>query len=212
VTQVSVSVVDDDRMLLDGMTAWFAADPGLRVDHATATVDELLAAGSPTDVVLLDLMLADGSDPVTNVRRLVEAGHRVLVMSVMPRWGHDLDVVSAGAAGYLSKDHALTTLATAIREIAETGSTHSPELAFAWSRDTRPNRPALSKQERSVLIAYATGMTLTAAARQAGVAPGTAKTYLDRIKAKYQALGRATYTKLDLAQRVREDGLRRSPN
>ena len=48
-------------------------------------------------------------------------------------------------------------------------------------------------------------MTLEVAARHIGVKPGTAKTYLDRVKAKYRAIGRPAYTKLELAQRIRED-------
>jgi hypothetical protein len=48
-------------------------------------------------------------------------------------------------------------------------------------------------------------MTLEAAARHIGVKPGTAKTYLDRVKAKYGDVGRPAYTKLQLAQRLRED-------
>jgi DNA-binding CsgD family transcriptional regulator len=58
-----------------------------------------------------------------------------------------------------------------------------------------------------VLLAYASGMTLNAAARHVGIRPETAKTYLDRVKAKYQALGRPAYTKYELTTRVREDGL-----
>jgi two-component system, NarL family, nitrate/nitrite response regulator NarL len=52
-------------------------------------------------------------------------------------------------------------------------------------------------------------MTLDAAARRTGVRPATAKNYLERIKQKYRSAGRPTYTKLDLATRVREDGLLR---
>jgi hypothetical protein len=58
-----------------------------------------------------------------------------------------------------------------------------------------------------VLLAYASGMTLDSAARLLGIRPETAKTYLGRVKAKYLRAGRPTYTKLDLANRVREDGL-----
>ena len=57
--------------------------------------------------------------------------------------------------------------------------------------------------------AYAAGMTLEAAARRTGIRPSTAKHYLERIKQKYRSAGRPTYTKLDLAARVREDGLLR---
>jgi two-component system nitrate/nitrite response regulator NarL len=213
---INVAVVDDDRMLLDGIRAWFGSVGDLDLRAVTHTVDELLdlfAAGRPrADVVVLDLLLADGSDPVDNVTRLVEQGFRVLVVSVAPRTEHGIDVVRAGAAGYLTKDHDLGTLTEAVREVAARNVTHSPELAFAWSRDRRPDRPHLSAQERAILKAYASGMTLTAAARRAGVQPATAKKYLDRVKEKYVRVGRPAYTKLDLANRVREDGLLRYPD
>lgn len=50
-------------------------------------------------------------------------------------------------------------------------------------------------------------MTLKSAARRAGVSPNTAKDYLNRVKSKYRLAGRPAYTKIDLAHRVREDGL-----
>ena len=51
------------------------------------------------------------------------------------------------------------------------------------------------------------GSDLQAAARRAGIAFGTAREYLERVKRKYTDAGRPTYTKLDLADRVREDRL-----
>jgi DNA-binding NarL/FixJ family response regulator len=210
---IGVSVVDDDRMLLDGMAAWFSSIEDVVLRARARTVDELLEAGlPPAEVVVLDLLLADGSDPVRNVCRLIDAGSRVLVVSVVPHGEHGIDVVRAGAAGYLTKDHDLAVLAGAIRQTAAGGTVHSPELAFAWCRSDRPDRPQLSTQERSILLAYASGLTLAAAARQAGIRPGTAKAYLDRVKEKYARAGRPTYTKLDLAARVREDGLERYPS
>ena|SRR5215469_12803264 len=71
----------------------------------------------------------------------------------------------------------------------------------------RAGRPHLAPQELAVLLAYTSGMTLAAAARHIGVRPTTAKLYLERVKEKYRRAGRPTYTKLDLAARVREDGL-----
>ncbi|MFD6771273.1 DNA-binding response regulator, partial [Micromonospora chalcea] len=75
------------------------------------------------------------------------------------------------------------------------------------TRDARADRPRLSPQERAVLTAYASGATLAAAARRAGVAYGTAREYLERVKRKYAEVGRPTRTKLELADRVREDRL-----
>ncbi|MCX4745754.1 response regulator transcription factor [Kitasatospora sp. NBC_01287] len=209
---ITVAVVDDDRMLLDGMRSWLRDVPGLRVAAVAATVDELLARWDrPTAVVLLDLVLRDDSTPAANIHRLCATGSRVLVISTVPDRARILAALAAGADGYLTKDNDLPTLVAAIEGIALRGAAHSPELAFACAHDDRPDRPRLSPRELQVLLDYASGLTLKSAARRAGITPNTAKDYLDRVKAKYQRAGRPTYTKTDLAHRVREDGLEHEP-
>ncbi|MCX4545432.1 response regulator transcription factor [Streptomyces sp. NBC_01565] len=220
---ISVAVVDDDRMLLDGLRSWLAGVPELRLVATAATVTELLGApdahlpygcpggpepqGAPADIVLLDLVLRDGSDPADNIRRLLRAGSRVLMISTVPDRSRIIEAIRAGADGYLTKDHDLPTLVAAVKDLAAGRSAHSPELAFACAHDNSPARPRLSPRERQILLDYASGMTLKSAARRAGITVHTAKDYLDRVKAKYQQAGRPTYTKLDLARRVREDCL-----
>jgi two-component system, NarL family, nitrate/nitrite response regulator NarL len=63
----------------------------------------------------------------------------------------------------------------------------------------------LSVREHALLTAYVSGMTLEEAARHVGVRPTTAKTYLRRVRAKYEAIGRPANTKVELARRVWED-------
>ena len=203
---IGVAVIDDDRMLTESLRGWFAAVADLHLAAVAATVGELLSAGvAGLDVAVLDLRLKDGSDPVGNVTRLRRAGLRVLVVSVWDDPRPICDTLGAGAAGYLTKDHDLAALGTAIREVAASGTFCSPEAAFALLRN--PAQPQLSGRERAVLLAYASGMTLKAAARQLGIRPDTAKTYLERAKTKYRQAGRPAYTKLDLAQRAREDSM-----
>ncbi|MFC9582604.1 DNA-binding response regulator [Streptomyces yangpuensis] len=221
---ITVAVVDDDRMLRDGLRAWLGDVPDLRLVATAATVPELLAdpvcgpdpyrphgldgtGGPPADVILLDLVLRDGSDPADNIRRLLRTGSRVLMISTVPDRSRIIEAIRAGADGYLTKDHDLPTLVAAVRDLAEGRGAHSMELAFACAYDDSPARPRLSPRERQILLDYASGMTLKSAARRAGITVHTAKDYLDRVKAKYQQAGRPTYTKLDLALRVREDSL-----
>lgn len=205
---IDVAVVDDDLMLREGLRTWLAGVDDLRLAATAGTVDELLGQDRPAaGVALLDLLLRDGSDPATNVRRLVDAGLRVLVISVWPDSRWVTTAFAAGAQGYLTKDHDLAALGEAIREVAAGRTVYTAQLAFACLHDQHPNRPELSPRERAVLVGYASGLTLGATARRLGIRPETAKTYLDRVKAKYRDAGRPTYTKLDLANRVREDGL-----
>ncbi|MEU8620558.1 response regulator transcription factor [Streptomyces sp. NPDC048623] len=161
----------------------------------------------PPDIVLLDLLLRDGSTPTDNIRRLRSAGCRVLVISTVPDRTRIIESLRAGADGYLTKDNDLPTLVAAIQDIVAGRGAHSPELAFACAYDSSPARPRLSPREREILLDYASGMTLKSAARRAGITVYTAKDYLDRVKAKYQQAGRPAYTKIDLARRVSEDGL-----
>lgn len=204
---IRVAAIDDDRMLLSGFEAWLAPVDGIDLVAIAATVQEYLALKASVDVILLDLNLRDGSRPDTNVRRLLETGAAVLVISTIPDAEHVLATVEAGAAGYVTKDNDLPALIDAVREVAAGGVAISPELAFVLSTDRRPGRPQLSPQESLVLRTYASGATLQATARRAGIAYGTAREYLERIKRKYTDAGRPTRTKLDLVERAREDRL-----
>lgn len=206
---INIAAIDDDKMLLTGLAAWLDPVEDLNLALAVTSLEgyESAAAQRRFDVVLLDLNLRDGSAPAHNVRRVLATGARVLVVSTIPDADQVLATIEAGASGYITKDQDLDALAQAARDVAAGGSVVTPELAFVLARDTRPNRPQLSPQETAVLTAYASGATLAAAARRAGVAYGTAREYLERVKRKYTDAGRPTYTKLDLADRVREDRL-----
>jgi DNA-binding NarL/FixJ family response regulator len=203
---IDIIIVDDDRMLIEGLQAWTRGSVDLRLTGAFPTVDDFLCGmTSRPDVVLLDLMLRDRSDPDINVRRLAMAGHQILIVSAWAEPELVAAAFAAGARGCITKDQDLAVLGAAIQQIAAGETVYSHELASALLRDTRVPRPRLSAREREILMAYASGMTLETAARHIGIKPGTAKTYLDRVKAKYEDIGRPAYTKLELAQRFRED-------
>ena len=203
---IDVAAIEDNRMLIDGLRAWARALRDIRLVAVTASVDELLLVRQAHhDVVLLNPTLRADPDPALNVRRLIEAGHRVLAidgssdLSMAPR------TLAAGAHGYLTRDHDLATVAAALRIIASGGTAWSIGRGAAGEADGSPVRPPLSAREHRVLMAYTSGLTLDSVARRLGISPETARTYLKRVKAKYRQAGVPVYTKLDLAERVRAD-------
>ena len=152
---ITLAAIDDDRMLLGGLTAWLDPVTDLQLTLTCATVADYEARldGGATvpHVVLLDLNLRDQSSPADNVRRVLASGALVIMVSTIPDADGVLATMEAGAAGYLTKDQDLEALLTAVREVAAGGSALSPELAFMISRDSRPHRPQLSAQELSLI-------------------------------------------------------------
>ena len=203
---IDVAAIEDNRMFADCLRAWAATLPDIRLAAVTSTVEDLLrtVAGGPF-VVLLNPTLRTDRDPARNVRRLIEAGHRVLVIDGSADLTMVARTLAAGAHGYLTRDHNMAALATTLRAIASGGTAWSLGPTMAAEPSGSPGRPPLSEREHAVLMAYVSGLTLESTARSLGISPETAKTYLKRVKAKYREAGLPAYTKLDLAERVRAD-------
>lgn len=156
------------------------------------------AAAAQADVVLVGVT----ADLVSDVRRLCQDGHSVLVVIHGTDPGLSAALLKAGACVLQGKEQSISTLSNVVSLVlADSGHSGGEPASRGGSA------PHLSDREVSVLRAYTSGLTLDAVARKLGIRLSTAKTYLKRIKEKYQQVGRPAYTKLDLASRVREDNL-----
>lgn len=192
---IRVAVIDNDPLVTVGLRALVqesgsgseagGAQPPIRVVVAASAVEEYLATGIPADVVLLDLELADGSDPVHSVQALRATGAQVLMISVHGELRRVWATTRAGAAGYLIKDNDGARLVAAIRAARVGEQPVTTELMSLIHQ--RP--PELSPQEHEVLRYYGTGSTLAATARHLELSISTVRTYLDRIREKWAAMG-----------------------
>ena len=74
---ITTAVIDDHEAIRLGVSAALQSHPGHQVTlvDGAGTVEEFLQKGVEADVVLLDLQLDDGSDPLDNTERLIEAGY-----------------------------------------------------------------------------------------------------------------------------------------
>lgn len=202
---IEIGAIDNDRMLLEGLGAWIATASEVRLKDTAASVAEYLDLDGPSRIVLLDLNLENFTEPVDNVRHLIDYGHDVIVVSVIPDVKYIVSTTEAGAVAYVTKDQNLSTLLDVVRSVHAGESPMTQEHAFWLSQDDRPSRPALSARESSVLQLYASGMTLDSVSRRVGIKPGTTREYLSRIKRKYADVGRPIKSRVDYAERLRED-------
>ncbi|MGW9113701.1 response regulator [Microbacterium sp. NPDC055683] len=162
--------------------------------------------GMRPHLVLLDLMVdrRAPADPET-VRRLSESGIRVLVFSALGSPSLVQAMIRAGADGVLGKRDAVQDVVIALRSVLAGEEWMTAELAAVIAQDAK--RPRFSVQEERALVLYASGLTIEAVAEEIGVRRDTAKKYLQRVKAKYAAVGRPVRSKLELSRAAGRDGL-----
>jgi two-component system, NarL family, nitrate/nitrite response regulator NarL len=210
---VTVALVDDHPVVLEGMRAWLAQDPQGRIELIAAgdDVDEVTGTGpgADADVVLLDLML-HGRLALDAVSRLAAAGRRVVVYSEHTEDATVLDVLDRGAFAFLAKKEAREHCVATILDAAGDRPYVPPQVAGTLAADDRPDRPVLSDQERTALLLWFQSMSKAAVAARMGIAESTVRQYVARARIKYANAGRPAPTRTQLLARAIEDGLIRA--
>jgi DNA-binding NarL/FixJ family response regulator len=202
---VTVIVIDDHPVVIEGVKAWLAPEPRIRVVATGDSADALVLGGAQqADVVLLDLNL-HGELVLDEVASLAAQGHRVIVYSQFT----DQDVVhsalSAGAREFIAKDEGPEHLIDAVLAVAADEPYVTPAVAGVIVSDQRPNQPGLSERERTALLLWFQSMSKATVARHMQVSPHTVDMFIRRARWKYAQAGRPAHTKADLLVRAIED-------
>jgi DNA-binding NarL/FixJ family response regulator len=209
---VTVALVDDHPVVVDGVASWLRDDPARRVELIAYgdSLDAVLAAsGARADVLLLDLNL-HGQSVLHRVQELAAAGRRVVVFSQQTDTETVLTALDLGACAYLAKHEAREHCLAVLIAVAQDRPYVTPAMAGALIADGRPDRPGLSGQERNALLLWFQSMSMGSVARRMGISEHTARQYVKRARAKYAHAGRPAPTKTDLLARAIEDGLIRA--
>lgn len=203
---IGVAIIDDHEIVREGLRALIEAraQGAFTVAYSGASVGEALT--TQFDAVLLDVELGPEADDVaTNCRRLTTAGRGVLLMSAFDDPGAIRAGLAAGALGFVPKRVPYEELQEALAQVAGEEMYLSVELAAMLAAG--PDVPDLSPRERDALRLYASGLKLTAVARRMDISPHTVKEYLDRVRVKYQQVGRPARTRTELYAEAQRDGL-----
>jgi DNA-binding NarL/FixJ family response regulator len=201
-----VALVDDHPAILRALITEITAALHVAEIFGARDVDGVLATLGPYDVVVLDVQLADDSDPAENVRRISARGWPVLLYTQ----GTNARVIArcfrAGAKGIVGKSQDLADLLEAVGLIADGQPYLSDDWAAVLSSDAAVI-PSLAPREAEALKMYASGLPMKSVARRMGISPETVKDYLMRVRRRYDEVGRPAATKSELYVRAVEDGL-----
>lgn len=184
-----VIIADDHALVREGLRKVLAGEADMQVVGEAANFAALLAlvGARRADVVLTDLNMPGPVDALKAMRQMhaLLPGLPIIVLSIMPESQAGLDVLIAGAAGYVSKASAAQEVVTAIRKVVHGQRYVSPEL---WQRVLASKGPRnaerLSPREHEVLCLIALGFTVKEVASQLGLSASTVHTHRARVLQK----------------------------
>jgi two-component system, NarL family, response regulator NreC len=169
IKQIRILLVEDHRILREGLRAILSAQPDLAVVGEAADGGEAIhrAQELQPDLVVLDLSMPrmNGLDALKDIKRVAPAA-RVLILTVQHGEEYVLGALQAGADAYLSKDSSADELLQGVRSVAAgrryLGGSIATEFVQAYLKDGAPKGPGasrdpLSRREREVVKLVAEG-------------------------------------------------------
>ena len=189
-----VMLVDDHPLFRTGLTTVLEAQPDLRVVAHASSLAEVVeqVETQPVDLVILDIMLpnGDGASVVRALReRKVEA--QVLGLSVLDEPVRIVELLRAGATGFVHKTQPVNEIVAAVRETLAGSRYLYPRLRerleTMLAGDEKMPFEILTAREREVFGLLVEGHSNESAAKLLGVALRTVETHRQRVMKKLGA-------------------------
>lgn len=216
--EIRIVIVDDHQIFRTGLRAELGDE--LAVVGEAANVDEAVAVVTATvpDVVLLDVHLPGGAGGggAEVLQRLAgnpaTRGIRVLALSVSDAADDVVQVIRAGARGYLTKTASGAEVTAAVGRVHSGDAVFSPRLAGfvldafgtgggeTAARDDELDR--LSAREQEVMRMIARGYAYKEVAAELFLSVKTVETHVSNVLRKLQLSNRHELTAWALSRRL----------
>lgn len=203
---VRILLVDDHQLILDGLSAFIAAEPEWHVIGQAKNGKEALQG---VGIHHPHLVLMDVDMPIMNgvatTERLKKQYPEVKVIMLSLHLDKPLiqQCIDVGADGYLYKDASASEVVFAIRTVMTGKPYFSGEAGMVLAGKHLASRQSyvmpsasqkmsqLTKRERGVLTLVAEGLSSTEIGRQLHISPRTVETHRSNIMQKLEVEGLA---------------------
>jgi DNA-binding NarL/FixJ family response regulator len=205
--RIRLVLVEDNRLLRDGLSAMLSEQSDISVIAALSNGDALVRAmRKKVDVVLLDLVLRSQNSlgHVQSIKRK-NPGVRIIVMDLAPIQPALVNYVMAGVDGFVLKDATFAEFLHTIRQVAR-GTRVMPamltssllsQIAEHVTRSGRGNpfkSVRMTSREREVVELIAEGLSNKQIATELSLAVDTVKSHVHNILEKL-----SLHTRLEIA-------------
>ncbi|MEQ1907803.1 MAG: response regulator transcription factor [Vicinamibacterales bacterium] len=184
--QIHVLLVDDHRIVREGLAMVIDRQPDMRVTASAASADEAVRCYQQhhPDVTIMDLQLG-GTSGVTAIRtiRALDPAARIVVLTMM-RGDEDIyRAMEAGAVTYLLKDTAIEDLTQIVRDV-HAGRNPRVSAEVRAQMAARAERPVLTSREAEVLELVRRGLRNREIGTSLGIAEETVQSHVRSILSK----------------------------
>jgi len=193
---ISVAVIEDNRLVREGITALLNHLPDLRVVAGSDSDDTSGLTTLAPQVVLLDLGLRNGDSLRVAEKVLKELPtSKVIVMDLLPAREDIVEFVNAGVSGFIMKDATLDDLARTIRSVAEGVNILPPQMTGTLFSQIARDAVArggpevlesvqMTPRERQVINLIAEGLSNKEIASRLHIATHTVKSHVRNVMEK----------------------------
>jgi DNA-binding NarL/FixJ family response regulator len=203
---VRVLLVDDHRIVREGLRGLIESRTDLRVVGEAGDGEQAIALARQLapNLVILDVSMPRMNGVEATRRILAECpGARVLALSMHPDRRYVIEMLKAGASGYLLKESAFDELIHGIESVMAGRAFLSPavtdmvvkEYVSRLPKDEGTAFTVLTVREREVLQLLSEGMPTKGIASRLGVSVKTVETHRQQIMAKLDLHSVAELTK-----------------
>ena len=214
--KIRVLLIEDNRLLREGITAMLNDQPDIRAVSSPGNGDALEKAKKlKPQVVLLDLGLrSQNSLRIAELIKKEFARAQIVVMDLMPAQSEVVEFVQAGVSGFILKDATINDFLNTIRSVADgkkvlppslTDSLFSHIVEYAVQNgkaDRLMKAVRLTRREHEVVDLIARGMSNKEIANELHIAVHTVKSHVHNTLEKL-----ALHTRLELASFALTEGM-----
>jgi DNA-binding NarL/FixJ family response regulator len=189
---IRILIADDHAIVRAGLKQFIADQLDMEVAGEAATGAETIALvrTQEFDIVLLDISMPDknGIDTLKSIKH-IKPELPVLILSAHAEEQYAVNLLRAGASGYINKETASTQLVGAVRTAVQGRKYVSPTLAQVLAEGIsgngdEPLHGSLSQREFQIFCKLAGGQAVSQIADELHLSVKTVSTYRTRVLEK----------------------------